>query len=166
MSTPTIKYAYLKGHTWVFRRNYPKDVRVLLGVQALKQSLRTGEAKLAKVRVAEVNARYTEIVEKTRSGAEVVLASASPRAPQSDPLAASPDQIWERASRETIGLLRAAMAGEAVDVSPITFAGGTGSRKKAKVGDVAKIYLRKRASELRGGLQERSVFCGAVCLEV
>ena len=37
-----IRYAYLKGQTWLYRRNYPKDVAALLGQKALKQSLKTG----------------------------------------------------------------------------------------------------------------------------
>ncbi len=28
-----IRYAYLKGHTWLFRRNYPVDVALALGAQ-------------------------------------------------------------------------------------------------------------------------------------
>ncbi len=62
-----IQYAYLKQQTWLYRRNYPKALQPLLG-QALKQSLKTGDAKLAKVRAAEVNAKYEEIVAKAREG--------------------------------------------------------------------------------------------------
>lgn len=63
-----IKYAYLKDQTWMFRRNYPKDVAALLGTQALKQSLKTGDPKLAAARASEVNLRYEATVEKVRSG--------------------------------------------------------------------------------------------------
>ena len=52
-----IKYAYLKGHTWLYRRNWPKDVALVLGQQALKQSLKTRDISTARVRAAEVNAR-------------------------------------------------------------------------------------------------------------
>ena len=38
-----IKYAYQTGQVWMYRRNYPQDVRQLLGTQALKQSLKTAE---------------------------------------------------------------------------------------------------------------------------
>lgn len=38
-----IRDAYLKGHTWLYRRNYPKDVALALSQRALKQSLKTGE---------------------------------------------------------------------------------------------------------------------------
>ena len=58
MSSATIRYAYLKGQTWLYRRNYPKEVAAVLGQQALKQSLKTSDAKVARKRAAEVNARY------------------------------------------------------------------------------------------------------------
>lgn len=60
MST-TIKYAYLKQQTWLFRRNYPKHLQPVLG-QALKQSLKTGNAREAKARIPEVNPSYARIV--------------------------------------------------------------------------------------------------------
>jgi len=62
-----IAYAYLKQQTWLYRRNYPKALQPLLG-QALKQSLKTGDAKVAKARAAEVNATYEEIVAKAKRG--------------------------------------------------------------------------------------------------
>jgi hypothetical protein len=62
-----IPYAYLKQQTWLYRRNYPKALQPVLG-QALKQSLKTGDAKEAKVRAAEVNAKFEEIVAKAREG--------------------------------------------------------------------------------------------------
>lgn len=62
-----IQYAYLKQQTWLFRRNYPKELQPVLG-QALKQSLKTGDARVAKARAAEVNAKYEEIVSKARAG--------------------------------------------------------------------------------------------------
>ena len=45
--SPQIKYAYKSHNTWVYRRTYPKHLQVLLG-SALKQSLKTGNAKEAK----------------------------------------------------------------------------------------------------------------------
>jgi len=45
--TATIKYAYLKQQTWMFRRNYPRDLQALFGTKALKQSLKAGDVKLA-----------------------------------------------------------------------------------------------------------------------
>jgi integrase len=62
-----IAYAYLKQQTWLYRRNYPRDLQPMLG-QALKQSLKTGDAKTAKQRAAEVNSKYEEIVAKAREG--------------------------------------------------------------------------------------------------
>ena len=69
MST-RIQYAYLKQQTWMFRRNYPKALQPVLG-QALKQSLKTGDARIAKARAAEINAKYEEIVAKARAGVVV-----------------------------------------------------------------------------------------------
>ncbi|WP_371257413.1 DUF6538 domain-containing protein [Paracoccus sp. J55] len=42
-----IKYAYLKQQTWLYRRNYPKELQPVLG-QAMKQSLKTGDARIAR----------------------------------------------------------------------------------------------------------------------
>ncbi|MDU8914145.1 hypothetical protein [Aestuariicoccus sp. MJ-SS9] len=47
-----IKYAYLKGKTWLYRRNYPADVALALGVQALKQSLKTGDGSVRRTWLA------------------------------------------------------------------------------------------------------------------
>jgi integrase len=65
-----IQYAYLKQQTWLYRRNYPKDLQGVLG-QAFKQSLKTGDARVAKARAAEVNAKYEEIVGKAKTGGTV-----------------------------------------------------------------------------------------------
>ena len=62
-----IQYAYLKQQTWLYRRNYPKELQPVLG-QAYKQSLKTGDARVAKARVAEVNAKYEEIITKAKAG--------------------------------------------------------------------------------------------------
>jgi integrase len=62
-----IQYAYLKQQTWLYRRNYPKELQGVLG-QAFKQSLKTGDARVAKARAAEVNAKYEEIVAKAKAG--------------------------------------------------------------------------------------------------
>ncbi len=62
-----IQYAYLKQQTYLYRRNYPADLQPMLG-SAFKQSLKTGDARLAKARAAEVNAKYEEIVTKARAG--------------------------------------------------------------------------------------------------
>lgn len=65
-----IPYAYLKQQTWLYRRTYPKDLQPVLG-SSLKQSLKTGDAKLARTRAAEINAKFEEIVSKTRAGQDV-----------------------------------------------------------------------------------------------
>ena len=49
-----IRYAYLKQQTWLFRRNYRADVPLVLRTSALKQSLKTSDAKVARARAAEV----------------------------------------------------------------------------------------------------------------
>jgi integrase len=63
-----IKYASLRHNTWVYRRVYPKQLQPLLGF-ALKQSLKTSDARIAKQRVAELNATYASIVEKAQAHA-------------------------------------------------------------------------------------------------
>lgn len=65
-----IQYAYLKQQCWLYRRNYPKELQAVLG-QAFKQSLKTGDARVAKARAAEVNAKYEEIVAKAKAGGTV-----------------------------------------------------------------------------------------------
>ena len=65
--TVRIQYAYLKQQTWLYRRNYPAELQPLLG-SAFKQSLKTGDARLAKARAAEVNAKFEEIVAKAKVG--------------------------------------------------------------------------------------------------
>jgi integrase len=62
-----IQYAYLKQQTWLYRRNYPKELQEVLG-QAFKQSLKTGDARVAKARAVEVNAKYEEVVAKAKAG--------------------------------------------------------------------------------------------------
>ena len=63
----TIQYAYFKQQCWLYRRNYPKELQAVLG-SALKQSLKTGDARVAKARAAEVNAKFEEIVTKAKAG--------------------------------------------------------------------------------------------------
>ena len=84
----SIKYAYLKQQTWLYRRNFPKDLQPILGA-ALKQSLKTGDTKLAKARAAEVNAKYEDLVQKAESGEDLTTCAADrviqlvpPRFPQ------------------------------------------------------------------------------------
>ena len=62
-----IQYAYLNQQTWLYRRNYPRDLQLVLG-QAYKQPLKTDDARVAKARAAEVNAKYGEIIAKAKAG--------------------------------------------------------------------------------------------------
>jgi len=131
-----IKYAYLSGQVWLYRRNYPTDVQLVLGSQALKQSLKTGDAKLARTRAREVNSRYETLVNRTRTGLEQAL----PSAPQGDQLPTG----WGYAIQTNLGRLRAALA----DSEAVAFTAPT-KRPKTVVGDLVKLYLRRRASALR-----------------
>jgi len=66
--SPQIKYAYKTHNTWVYRRTYPKALQPLLG-SALKQSLKTGDAREAKLRVAELNQTFTTIIKEAQAHA-------------------------------------------------------------------------------------------------
>jgi integrase len=87
-----IPYAYLKQQTWLYRRNYPRALQPMLG-QALKQSLKTGDAKVAKVRAAEVNATFEEIVAKAKRG----IVEQTPVAPVEAPVFAKVSPVVGRA---------------------------------------------------------------------
>src|SRR6056297_3147280 len=97
MST-RIRYAYLKGHTWLYRRNYPVDVALALGSKAYKQSLKTGSASEARVRAAEVNAQFETLVSQVRSKAEVALSDTPGRT------------AWGDTQNSALGHLRATLA--------------------------------------------------------
>ncbi|SEQ89040.1 Phage integrase family protein [Loktanella sp. DSM 29012] len=135
-----IKYAYLHGQVWMFRRNYPADVALVLGSKALKRSLKTSDPKVAKARSLEVNAIYEEQVSKARSGINVMTATAQSGSP-AEGLGAG----WDGITKQTVARLRASL-----EASGTTGFTGT-KRTSAKVGDLAKTYLRKRAQELRPG---------------
>jgi len=139
-----IKYAYLKDHTWMYRRNYPDDVRLVLGTRALKQSLKTSDPRVARARASEVNSRYEDIVATARvrgKAAQTLLVTGQPA-----PDVGTPEDAWQQATT----MLRAALGGERVSLPPVVFQGAT-KTTKAKVGDLATTYLRKRARELRPG---------------
>lgn len=128
-----IKYAYLKGHTWLYRRNYPKDVAMVLGQQALKQSLKTGSTNTARLRAAEINVRFETIVSKVRESAEETLAEAPG---------------WVEDTQSALAHLRAtlelsgALSGEKgfQVIKP---------RAKLLIRDQSRIYLGRRSNELR-----------------
>jgi integrase len=130
-----IKYAYLKGQTWLYRRNYPGDVAPVLGARALKQSLKTGDVKTARARAAEVNARYEELVRKVRSGAEEVLSDAETHAD---------GPAWAEASKTALASLRGALEAS----GPVAFPGKT---EAPTVSVLSRTYLTLRGRELRWG---------------
>ncbi|WP_120503850.1 DUF6538 domain-containing protein [Sulfitobacter mediterraneus] len=124
----SIKYAYLKGHTWLYRRHYPRDVTVVTGVAALKQSLKTGDPTTARVRAAELNASFEAQVLAVRSGAE--RAAGLPE--------------WVDRPAAALGHLRATLeASGGVCFQPKTVA------PVATVADLGRTYLDRRSNELR-----------------
>jgi len=66
--SPQIMYAYKTHNTWVYRRTYPKALQEILGT-ALKQSLKTSDAREAKLRVAELNQTFTTIIKEAQAHA-------------------------------------------------------------------------------------------------
>nr|WP_319948217.1 DUF6538 domain-containing protein [uncultured Shimia sp.] len=126
-----IRYAYRKGHTWLFRRNYPKDVALVLGSAAMKQSLKTGSASTARQRAAEVNAKFEVLVARVRESAEEVLSDVT---------------AWSKAPETALDHLRATLEpSEAVPYQRPT------ATKKTLIGDLGRVYLCRRARELRPG---------------
>jgi len=126
-----IKYAYLKGATWLYRRNYPRDVAPFIGSVALKQSLKTGDIKTARTRAAEVNSKYEELVRRSRSGAEDVLGDVNTSG-------------WATSSKAALDALR-----DTLETSgSISFSGKT---RVPTVGELSRTYLDLRGGELRWG---------------
>ncbi|MCG6560786.1 integrase [Ruegeria sp. 1NDH52C] len=135
MSSARIRYAYLKGQTWLYRRNYPKEVAALLGQQALKQSLKTSDAKVARQRAAEVNARYEETVDHILSGALSL--------PQSATLSDAGTSEWATPSELALARLRATLErSEPVRYHQVI-------QPKVTVQETARRYLLLRQNELR-----------------
>jgi len=84
--SPQIKYAHKTHNTWVYRRTYPKALQPLLGT-ALKQSLKTGDAREAKLRVAELNQTFTTIIKEAQAHALTIPHTDTPTATQGPRLA-------------------------------------------------------------------------------
>ena len=84
--SPQIKYAHKTHNTWVYRRTYPKALQDLLG-SALKQSLKTGDAREAKLRVAELNQTFTTIIKEAQAHALATPHTDTPTSPQGPRLA-------------------------------------------------------------------------------
>ena len=79
--SPQIKYAYKTHNTWVYRRTYPKALQPLLGF-ALKQSLKTGDAREATLRVAELNQTFITIIKEAQAHALTTAHTDTPTSPQ------------------------------------------------------------------------------------
>lgn len=144
-----MKYAYLNNQTWMYRRHYPKDVQVLLGTKCLKQTLKTSDVKEARSRIVEANSRFEDIVRKARAGVEGVEVGNLSTVPTSLSPAATPEEIWEEASKATAAALRATLAGERVKLDPVVFLTAAEKEKHKTVSEVAEIYRRKRSAEMR-----------------
>jgi len=143
-----IRYAYLSGQTWIYRRHYPKGVQVILGQLCFKQSLKTSDVKLARIRTTEINSRFEETIRKARVGV-VDVEPEAPTVPDTLSPTASPEEIWLEASKATAAALRATLAGETVKLDPVVFLKPNAKEKQKTLGEAARIYLRKRARELR-----------------
>ncbi len=130
-----IKYAYLKQHTWIYRRNWPKDVALVLGAQALKQSLKTHDTSLARVRAAEVNASFEVKVSQVRAQA-------------TEAAQVVPD--WAGDAEHALGRLRASLETSEGVLERAAFTRPL-RRPKVLVSVVGRAYLGLRSNELRPG---------------
>ena len=119
--SPQIKYAYKTHNTWVYRRTYPKALQPLLG-SALKQSLKTGDAREAKLRVAELNQTFTTIIKEAQAHALATPHTDTPTATQGPRLAVGRPRYQ-----------RARLLGERL------------------VADLAQAYLAETSQRLRPG---------------
>jgi uncharacterized protein DUF6538 len=136
-----IRYAYLKGHTWLFRRNYPVDVAMVLGSKALKQSLKTGDTATARVRAAEANARFEALVTRVRSTAEEALS-----APESN----GTGQQWVGNPSSALAHLRTTLEDSGAVPATSGFSRIVQPRK-LPVSEASGTYLNRRSNELRPG---------------
>ena len=119
--SPQIKYAHKTHNTWVYRRTYPKALQPLLG-SALKQSLKTGDAREAKLRVAELNQTFTTIIKEAQAHALTTPHTDTPTSPQGPRLAVGRPRYQ-----------RARLLGERL------------------VADLAQVYLAEASQRLRPG---------------
>ncbi|MGR3562480.1 MAG: DUF6538 domain-containing protein [Heliomarina sp.] len=136
-----IRYAYLKGRMWLYRRNYPKDVSVVLGQQALKQSLKTGDTATARVRAAEINARYETLVAGVRSKAEEALSGTE---------SAHNSPAWAEDTESVLDHLRTTLEASGAVLERPRF-NRLVSRQKVLISDASRVYLNRRSDELRPG---------------
>ena len=119
--SPQIKYAHKSHNTWVYRRTYPKALQPVLG-SALKQSLKTSDAREAKARVAELNQTYTTIIKEAQAHVLPTPHTDTPTAPQTPRLAVARPRYQ-----------RARLLGERL------------------VADLAQVYLAEVCQRLRPG---------------
>lgn len=117
-------YTQLKNTTWHYARNYPKDVRALLGKYKFKQSLKTSDAKVAHQRSIQVNARYEETVRRARKGLIDALET----------------EDWARELRVTVSDL---------DLSALEFESKL--RQAETTWKLGKLYLHEKAKNLTPG---------------
>ena len=75
--SPQIKYACKRHNTWIYRRTYPKALQPILGT-ALKQSLKTGDATQAKLRMAELNQTFTTLIKEAQVHAAATSLTVTP----------------------------------------------------------------------------------------
>lgn len=131
----SIKYAYLKGHTWLYRRHYPKDVALVVGQSVFKQSLKTGDPATARVRAAELNAIFERTVGQARSVSEGF---------QSGTLGNTSDLSWAQPSLDAVAALRATLEASGGVCFPTKPCKAT-----PPVIDLGREYLNRRSNELR-----------------
>ena len=122
-----IKYAYKRHNTWVYRRTYPQHLQHLLG-SSLKQSLKTADAKTAKVRVAELNQTFTNIVKEAEQHVSANTGQTDTIIPNACGASANPRPGIERPRYQPVCLL--------------------GDRRLA---EVATEYLTSQSERLRPG---------------
>jgi len=63
-----MRYLRLKETTWHYARNYPRDVRILLGRYKLQQTLQTSDLKVAKERAKVIDAQFEDTLRRVRQG--------------------------------------------------------------------------------------------------
>ncbi len=131
----SIKYAYIKGHTWLYRRHYPKDVALVVGQSVLKQSLKTGDPATARVRAAELNAHFEKTVSRAKTAAEPF---------QAGPESTGSNLPWAQPSVDSIANLRTALEAS----------GGVRFRTTVRapvppVQQLGRDYLNHRSNALR-----------------
>ncbi len=110
-----------------------------LGAQALKQSLKTGDRNTARVRAAEVNARFETLVEQVRGQAEGALSATESTADVPD---------WLDQPESSLVRLRATLEGSGTVLDGPAFT-RPAAPAKVVIRDLSRAYLSRRSDELR-----------------